>query len=321
MDKFNRIWQLHQEFSNRRLPVKLSKLAELLECSEKTIQRTLKQMQLELNAPLEYTPEFHGWRYTPDRQDQFELPGLWMNESELVSLILLLSILETFGNGLLNREMQRANVYITKLLSDRGLNRDAMTAKLKVLPIAQKTLPSKTLYTVSEALFKNRQVAIDYTDFNNRETTRTISPQTLVYYRDNWYVDAWCHLRSELRTFSIARITAVSLKNTAIKPIGSELLSAHFSESYGIFAGQPTQTAKLKFSPKIAREIAMQCWHEKQKAYWDGEHYLLEIPYGKSEELIMDIMRYLPDIEVLGPADLKDAVKSRIQRAHEIFCS
>src|SRR5207245_1871380 len=34
----------------------------------------------------------------------------------------------------------------------------------------------------------------------NRDTERQISPQRLVHYRDNWYVDAWCHLRNDLRS-------------------------------------------------------------------------------------------------------------------------
>lgn len=321
MDKFNRIWQLHQEFSNRRVPVKIVDLAEQLGCSEKTISRTLRQMQAELNAPLEYLREYHGWRYSPDLTEDFELPGLWMNESELISLIMLLSILETFGNGLLNQEMRRADAYITKLLEDRGLDRSAIGAKLKVLPIAQKTPPSKTLYSISEALFKGRQAFIQYVDFEQQTSERTISPQTLVYYRDNWYLDAWCHWREDIRTFSIARITDVRLQDATARNIEKAALESHFSESYGIFAGQPTRLAKLKFAPCVAREISMQHWHGKQKSKWIGQSYLLEIPYHKSEELEMDIMRYLPHVEVLEPVELKAAVAARIRESYEKFCN
>ena len=52
---------------------------------------------------------------------------------------------------------------------------------------------------------------------------------------------------------------------------------------------------------------------------WQGEEYLLQIPYGKSEELIMEIMRYLPDVEVLEPVELRSQVKQRIEQAHKIF--
>jgi len=33
-----------------------------------------------------------------------------------------------------------------------------------------------------------------------------VSPQRLVHYRDNWYLDAWCHLRGDLRSFAIDAI-------------------------------------------------------------------------------------------------------------------
>ncbi len=320
MDKFNRIWRLHQEFSNRRFPVKIVDLAKQLNCCEKTVKRTLKQMQTDLNAPLEYVAEYHGWRYDPENEEKFELPGLWMGEDELVSLLLLLSILETFGNGLLNDDIQRANLYISKLLKDRGFVRDEIVTKLKVLPIAQKILPSKMLYTVSEALFKNRRAYIHYVDFKNCKSERLISPQTLVYYRDNWYIDAWCHLRESLRTFTIARISNISLTEEKGETIAPELLKQHFSNSYGIFAGQPTQVAKLKFSPSVAKEISMQCWHKKQTSGWKDGFYLLDIPYDKDDELIMDIMRYLPHVEVLEPASLRAVVIQRIQKSYELFC-
>ena len=53
---------------------------------------------------------------------------------------------------------------------------------------------------------------------------------------------------------------------------------------------------------------------------WIGESVLLEIPYHKSEELIMDIMRYLPHVEVLQPEELKAAVADRIRLAYEKIC-
>jgi predicted DNA-binding transcriptional regulator YafY len=37
-------------------------------------------------------------------------------------------------------------------------------------------------------------------------TEREVSPQRLVHYRDNWYLDAWCHLREDVRSFSIDAI-------------------------------------------------------------------------------------------------------------------
>ena len=37
---------------------------------------------------------------------------------------------------------------------------------------------------------------------DGREVTqRIVSPQRLSYYRENWYLDAWCHDKNALRKF------------------------------------------------------------------------------------------------------------------------
>jgi hypothetical protein len=38
-----------------------------------------------------------------------------------------------------------------------------------------------------------------------------VSPQRLVHYRDNWYLDAWCHLRGGLRSFAVDAILAATV--------------------------------------------------------------------------------------------------------------
>lgn len=45
----------------------------------------------------------------------------------------------------------------------------------------------------------------------DERTERVVSPQRLIYYRDNWYLDAWDHLREALRSFSIDRIRGAPL--------------------------------------------------------------------------------------------------------------
>ena len=39
-----------------------------------------------------------------------------------------------------------------------------------------------------------------YTRTSDAHTDREVSPQRIVFYRGNWYLDAWCHLRQDLRS-------------------------------------------------------------------------------------------------------------------------
>ncbi len=66
---------------------------------------------------------------------------------------------------------------------------------------------------------------------------RTISPQALVRYRDNWYMDTYCHLRNGLRTSNVSRITKAAFAKGAFVRVEPGVLQSHYGEAYGIFNG------------------------------------------------------------------------------------
>ena len=43
------------------------------------------------------------------------------------------------------------------------------------------------------------------------------------------------------------------------------------------------------------------------------------MPYNNPSELIMDILKYGPDVEVLGPAELREAVAERLRTALSVY--
>jgi len=52
LDKFDRIYQLHQVFSNHHYPMGISNLCQKLECSKPTIKRLVREMRFYLDAPI-----------------------------------------------------------------------------------------------------------------------------------------------------------------------------------------------------------------------------------------------------------------------------
>lgn len=319
MTTIDRLQKLHRLLKSHRRPVPLAKLAERMECTEKTVRRAIADMQNYFDAPIEYMETSNGWQYVERDNAQFELPGLWLTSEELQSLTLLLHVLENFGNGLLNQELSVVEKEINKLLKARGIEPERFARHLKVLPLGNRQVPGKIFRVVGEALLTRQQLKIRYKSFTHQKSMRSISPQTLVHYRENWYLDAWCHLRNGLRTFSLARIESIEAMPDAAMEIPAEQLQQHFSESYGIFAGKGGHTAKLRFHPEIAREISMQQWHPQQIGTWDGNDYLLSFPYSDARELIGDILRYLPNVEVEAPSSLRNAIYQRLRGAIELY--
>src|SRR2546425_349637 len=155
--------------------------------------------------------------------------------------------------------------------------------------------------------------------FNAGETEREISPQRLVHYRGNWYVDGYCHVREDLRSFAVDAIRAAELRDARAREIPAAELDEHLGAGYGIFAGREVQWASLRFTPEAARWVAAQSWHPKQRARFDSDgSYLLEVPYSHDRELLMELLKFGADVEVLQPAELRrrvgDALRLAAQR-------
>ncbi|NJD19799.1 MAG: WYL domain-containing protein [Gemmatimonadetes bacterium] len=140
---------------------------------------------------------------------------------------------------------------------------------------------------------------------SNQTTERTVSPQRLVFYRGNWYLDAWCHLREGIRSFALDGIRAAKLLGEKAKSVSEADLDDYLATSYGIFAGRPKGWAKLRFSPTAARWVAHEKWHSKERHRFEADgSYVLEVPFGDDRELVMDILKFGPECRVLEPPEL-----------------
>jgi predicted DNA-binding transcriptional regulator YafY len=91
------------------------------------------------------------------------------------------------------------------------------------------------------------------------------------------------------------------------------MLNEVLGSGYGIFAGKDVKWATLKFSPLRARWVASEKWHPKQvgRRLADGS-YELKVPYSNDPELLMDILKYGADCEVVGPGALRERVAKEI---------
>lgn len=85
MSVTTRIYQIHQLLKSKN-PIPLKQMMVQLEVSESSIKRDLALLRDQLGAPLKYDREKNGYLYN-SHGEEFELPGLWFNESELYALL------------------------------------------------------------------------------------------------------------------------------------------------------------------------------------------------------------------------------------------
>jgi len=321
MSKVERLYHLHNILSQRRTPISRQDLMERLECSQATLYRLVNELRDFLGAPIEQDADTRGFYYDRSYDQPFELPGIWISPGELQALLTARQVLSNVQPGLLEGELESLQGRITSLLQQRGLETEGGPSRIHIQQAAGRAVPARMFQDVLGALIQRRRLRIRYHGRRrDEESERVISPQRLTQYRNSWYLDAWCHEARGLRSFALERVREQSVLEDAAKEVAAEDLSAHFDDSYGIFSGPAEHSAELRFSPEMARWVSEELWHPDQQGSFEADgSWLLKVPFSSARELIMDVLRYGAEVEVLGPDFLREAVAAEAGRTAGIY--
>ncbi|HNA80833.1 MAG TPA: YafY family protein [Thiobacillaceae bacterium] len=297
-------------------------MQDRLEVSRATLKRDLEYLRNRLNAPIVWDRDTGGYRFEQDERvgGQYELPGLWFSAEEIHALLTMQHLLANLdAGGLLGPHIQPLMARLTALLGSGRHPAEEIRKRIKLIPLAARPLSLEHFAAIGSALLRRKRLYIRYYAKSSDEVSeREVSPQRLVYYRENWYLDAWCHLREGLRSFAVDGIQQAEILESHARDIPARTLDAVLGAGYGIFSGQKIAWAKLRFSPERARWVALEQWHPKQRGrLMRNGRYLLEVPYADDRELVMDILRHVPEVEVLAPKSLRDRVAAKLRAGLE----
>ncbi len=231
----------------------------------------------------------------------------------------LLSNLDT--SGLLSPHISPLMNIIDGILGQSEISAKELRKRIKVFGMSARKNVLENFEEVGVSLLKRQRLHLSYYSKSKDESTeRDVSPQRLIFYRDNWYLDAYCHFRKGLRSFVMDGIRAAHVLEEKALEISEKELHENFAESYGIFSGKATQRAKLRFTPEKARWVAAETWHGQQISSFDKDgNYLLEFDYNQDPELVMDIMKHGDGVEVLSPPSLRKKVAEEHRKAAERY--
>ena len=322
MDRTERFYKI-QRLLTQRKSVSRDSFIDELEVSHATFKRDLEYLRDRMQMPIVWDRELGGYRLDQEAATAhlFQLPGLWFSSEEIHALLTMEHLLERLQPGLLGPQLRPLRNLIRKTLASGDFSADEVSRRIRILQIGVRPVQPEMFQAISSALLSRRRLRIAHYRRSRDETLmREISPQRLVYYRDNWYLDAWCHLRRALRTFSVDVINEAIVLSKRAREIKDETLDETLGAGFGIFSGKKTQTAVLRFSPMRARWVSREKWHNAQDGHYelDGA-YLLKVPYSDPRELVMDILKYGADVEVLAPAALRDRVREQLTEAAALY--
>ena len=290
-----------------------------LEISKATFKRDLEYLRSRSKADIEYDRYLGGYKFKEGSDiNKIELTGIWFSEKEATALVLMQHLLSSLDQGgLIGPHIEPLTAIIDGILGQSETTAKELRKRIKVIGMGSRKNSIENFSEIGAALLKRNRLQLDYYSKGKDENTkREISPQRLIYYRENWYLDAYCHLREGLRSFALDGILTAVLTNTKAQEVSEKECQEHFAQSYGIFSGKATQRAKLRFTPEHARWVSGEHWHGQQVGSFDKEgYYNLEFDFNQDPELIMDIMKHGSGVEVVSPSALKNKVKAELEKA------
>jgi predicted DNA-binding transcriptional regulator YafY len=312
MDRTERFYRIRRRLVEKGALTR-REIEEDLEISHSTFKRDIDYMRDRLNVPIIWSADQQAYILDPDA-DVAELPGVWFSPGEIYALLEIEHLLEQLEPGLLSRQLGPVRERLSGLLEGSEKGHREIRRRIKVLPMGTRPVNREVFETLSFALLDRHQLRIRHLRRQTgEESDRIVSPQRLVHYRYNWYLDAWCHTRQDIRIFAVDAIKSAQALEEPAREVEDNRLDEVLRAGYGIFAGESVERAVLKFSASRARWVANELWHSRQVGRMEADGtYVLEVPFSQEPELVMDILKYGSEVEVIGPASLRRRVAKEL---------
>ncbi|WP_456387360.1 helix-turn-helix transcriptional regulator [Desulfolithobacter sp.] len=311
MSQLERIYYFHSLLSEGRYPNTVQ-LQKEFEISRATAHRDIAYLRDRLLAPLAFDQRKNGYYYT---DATFRLP---FENSPSLTLILgmLGNMIRESGLASLP-ELEELKQRLESLIFPGQKNIDDL---LHCEWIEMEQVDVKVFTSVLTTLRRQRQLKIVYHVPAGGVSRRTVDPLKLVNYQGRWYLLAWCHLRRQRRMFHLGRVKKAVPGDREVQH-SLKTGDTWLYESFGIFKGKPTAMATVRFTGKAAGIVANQRWHPRQLMKQTEKGLTLSLPVADDRELLMKILQFGSQAEVLSPQSLRDKVLHELRAMQQLYSS
>jgi len=174
----------------------------------------------------------------------------------------------------------------------------------------KESLPN-LMQTILSSINDKLVLEVGYTNADGKESKRLLEAVGISYSHPNWYLSAWCHLRSEYRMFRLDRISNVATtadRHSQSHPSLESLLIE-------VDSPQCLREVILHTSKQVAGYYADRCYFmglTEEKELTDGRIEQRYMAYSL-EPLARWVLANADTTSVVSPAEIKDIIKQIIK--------
>ena len=190
--------------------------------------------------------------------------------------------------------------------------------------VSVEDIPSghRHLTGIMEAMTGNSEIEIKYRKYTSSETeTFTLRPYAVKEASRRWYVVAYCIEREAIRVYGLDRVTGMAATGKKFRMPEDFDVEELFATSFGIYIpdgkGRTITFRATEREAKYLRDLPIHA-SQKETGTKDGG-VTFEIFVCPNTDLIMEFCRRGDRIEVLSPADIREAVAGELRKAAEQY--
>jgi predicted DNA-binding transcriptional regulator YafY len=175
---------------------------------------------------------------------------------------------------------------------------------------------------LQEAVLRHHPVDITYLSRSQSEPTkRRVDPYGLTFRIGAWYVVGYCHLRKDIRTFSLDRIKWLRVEDKLRFRYPADFnLQEWLSRGWQLQSGGTPTEVVVRFAPKTAAWILGGQWHPTQQIDKNKDGSVtFRVTISGSEEMKYWILSFGADAEVIAPESLRKSVAETARQMVDLY--
>jgi predicted DNA-binding transcriptional regulator YafY len=290
-------------------------LARRLEVSERTIYRDIEALQAS-GVPIYTEPGRNGGIRLLERY-RTDLSGLSLGEAEVVPLLGLGDALAGMGLGSLAQTEAKVLAALPEAQRERA---EHMRRKIHVDLSAwwHGTELVPRMGVLVEAAFTGHRLRVRYRRGNDdRVVTRTLDPLGLVLKAGVWYLVASAG-GEDPRTYRGARIMEAEVLAQPSAPRPDFDLASFWTGRRDDFQ---TRASSYEVTVRARPEAARSLRNDYEVEPPDAEWTTLGLTFGTKDHALRRLLSFGPDVEVLEPDGLREAITQAVDRTAFLYRS
>ncbi len=267
----------------------------------------------EIGVPIVVDEDEYGESAYRIDEEAYYLPPVDLTAEEALALRIAARVLSDDAAYPFRTEMRSA---LAKLASDVPLLPDSNPPLLVRLGgTAFEPEQAKNLELLRQATEARKQVDFDYYSISSdRQKRRRVDPYALFNRNGRWYVAAFCHEASDVRTFRLSRIRGRVEVNSRKPHTPDFEVPAQFSPES--LAREPWETGEERTEVRLAFEAPLRPWalaHFADRLEpGEGETLVARLECGDEEAFVRWLLSFGRQVTMLEPTALRSLVRGTL---------